>query len=43
MLALSEIQWCKPEDKNFDRFMSSFKAESAQILDTLGYNYRKPE
>lgn len=43
MLALSEIQWCKPEDKNFDRFMTSFKAESARILDTLGYSYRKPE
>jgi hexosaminidase len=43
MLALSEVQWCKPEDKNFDRFMASFKAESARILDTLGYSYRKPE
>ena len=43
MLALSEIQWCQPENKNFDRFMTSFKAESARILDTLGYNYRKPE
>lgn len=43
MLALSEIQWCKPEDKDFDRFMASFKAKSAKILDTLGYNYRRPE
>ena len=40
MAALSEIQWCKPSDKNFDRFASSMKAESFKIYDILGYNYR---
>ena len=41
MAALSEIQWCKPSDKDFDRFASSMKAESFKIYDNLGYNYRK--
>ena len=41
MCALSEIQWCKQEDKNFDRFSSSMRAESFKIFDKLGYNYRK--
>lgn len=41
MCALSEIQWCKSSDKNFDRFASSLKTESFKIFDTLGYNYRK--
>jgi hexosaminidase len=41
MAALSEIQWCKSSDKNFDRFASSMKAESFKIYDILGYNYRK--
>ncbi len=41
MAALSEIQWCKPSDKDFDRFASSMKAESFKIYDILGYNYRK--
>lgn len=40
MTALSEVQWCKPEDKNFERFTSSLKAESFRIFDILGYNYR---
>ena len=41
MAALSEIQWCKSSDKDFDRFASSMKAESFKIYDILGYNYRK--
>ena len=41
MAALSEIQWCKAEDKDFDRFTSSLKAESFPIYDILKYNYRK--
>ena len=41
MSALSEIQWCKPEDKNFDRFSKALHEESFKIYDTMGYNYRK--
>ena len=41
MCALSEVQWCKSEDKNFDRFTSSMRNESFKIFDALGYNYRK--
>lgn len=41
MCALAEVQWCKEEDKNFDRFASALKAGSFKIFDTLGYNYRK--
>lgn len=41
MTALSEIQWCKPEDKNLDRFKAALQAESFKIFDILGYNYRK--
>jgi len=41
MCALSEIQWCKQGDKNFDRFSNAVRSESFKIFDALGYNYRK--
>ena len=41
MCALSEIQWCAKDAKDFDRFASALRAESFKIFDTLGYNYRK--
>ena len=41
MNALSEVQWCKPEDKDFKRFSEAMRAESFRIFETLGYNYRK--
>ena len=41
MTALSEVQWCKPEDKNLDRFKAALEAKSFKIFDMLGYNYRK--
>ena len=41
MCALSEVQWCKPENKNPERFKAAMKAESFKIFDILGYNYRK--
>lgn len=41
MAALSEIQWCKPSDKNFDRFATAVRERSFKIFDILGYNYRK--
>ncbi len=41
MTALSEVQWCKPEDKNPERYKVAMEAESFRIFDILGYNYRK--
>ena len=41
MLALSETQWCTPENKNYERFLGSLEARALPILDILGYNYRK--
>jgi len=41
MAALSEVQWCTPENKNLERFKSSLQAEAFRIYDVLGYNYRK--
>ncbi len=41
MTALSETQWCKPSDKNYERFMEALRAKSCKIFDILGYNYRK--
>lgn len=41
MTALSEVQWCKPEDKNPERYKAAMEAESFRIFDILGYNYRR--
>jgi len=41
MNALSEVQWCTPENKDFDRFSNALEAESFKIFKALGYNYRK--
>ena len=41
MCALSEIQWCDPKAKNFERFSTSMRNGAFKIFDTLGYNYRK--
>ena len=38
--ALSEVQWCQPENKDWDRFLASLTHESA-MYDILGYNYAK--
>lgn len=38
--ALSEVQWCAPENKSYDRFLKSMK-HYADIYDALGYNYAK--
>lgn len=40
-IALSEVQWCKPENKNLERAQSSFEQHQSKILDILGYNYCK--
>jgi hexosaminidase len=41
MLALSEVQWCRPENKDFDAFKAKFSDHGIRILETMGYNYRK--
>ncbi|MBQ0093384.1 MAG: beta-N-acetylhexosaminidase [Bacteroidales bacterium] len=38
--ALSEVQWCNPENKNLGRFKTSLKEYHLKALDFLGYNYR---
>lgn len=40
MSALSEIQWCEPENKIYERFLENMD-DMAEIYDILGYNYAK--
>lgn len=40
MAALSEVQWCSPENKSWDRFLDSAD-EICAIYDMMGYNYAK--
>lgn len=41
LLAISEVQWCAPENKDFDRFKASVINHEFPILDIKGYNYCK--
>ena len=43
LMGISEVQWCKPENKNYERFCNSLKTHELPILDLLGYNYRTPD
>ena len=40
LAALSEVQWCQPETKNWERFLDSAD-EFCAIYDMAGYNYAK--
>lgn len=40
MTALSEVQWCQPEVKNWERFTKSIPHATA-AYDLMGYNYAK--
>ena len=40
MCALSEVQWCDADNKDYDRFVTSL-AHTAEILDAAGYTYCK--
>ena len=40
MAALSEVQWCQPENKNWERFLESAD-DFCAIYDMAGYNYAK--
>ena len=41
MLALSEVQWCAPENRDFERFKNAVVNHEFKILDTAGYTYAK--
>ena len=41
LCALSEVQWCASEAKDYNRFRQSLE-HTFQILDAMGINYRKP-
>jgi len=41
MLALSEVQWCQPANKDFEAFKTKLAEHELKILETMGYNYRK--
>lgn len=41
LAALSEVQWCRPENKNFERFKTSLVGHHFAIYDTMGYTYSK--
>ena len=38
MAALSEVQWCHPDNKDWNRFLESAD-DFCSIYDTMGYNY----
>ena len=38
--ALSEVQWSKPGNKNYDRFVEKMDAKHFKIMKILGYGYR---
>jgi hexosaminidase len=40
MAALSEVQWCQPENKSWDRFFDSAD-DFCRIYDIMGYNHGK--
>ena len=41
MLALSEVQWCRSENKDFEAFLTKLREHELKIMETLGYNYRR--
>ena len=40
LCALSEVQWCAPETKDYERFSAALN-HTYEILDAMGLNYRK--
>lgn len=40
MTALSEVQWCQPENKDWNRFTKSV-TKATEAYDMMGYNYGK--
>ena len=40
LLALSEVQWCQPGQRDPERFMRVLREHQYAVLDAAGYNYR---
>ena len=40
MSALSEVQWCQPSNKDYDRFLDKM-SRMVKVYQALGYNYSK--
>ena len=40
MLALAEVQWCTPGNRDFARFHAALVGHQEAVLSELGYNYR---
>ena len=40
LFALSEVQWCKAENKDYERFSRVVREHELKIMDILGYSYR---
>ncbi|MGN1215935.1 MAG: beta-N-acetylhexosaminidase [Candidatus Cryptobacteroides sp.] len=43
LCAMSEVQWCQPEIKDWDRFNAALRGNSFRILTNLGYNFRNKD
>lgn len=43
LCAMSEVQWCEPAIKDWDRFNSALRGKSFKILKNLGYNFRNKD
>ena len=41
LLALSEVQWCAPQNKNYNRFKEAVVNHEFPIFDKAGYTYAK--
>lgn len=41
LLALSEVQWCAPENKDYVRFVRAVTGHGFKALDCAGYTYAK--
>ena len=41
LMALSEVQWCKPENKDFEGFRTKLSEHELKILEVMGYTYRR--
>ena len=41
LLAISEVQWCAPGNKDFGRFKEDLNSHELPVLEKLGVNYRK--
>ncbi|MBQ0077314.1 MAG: beta-N-acetylhexosaminidase [Bacteroidales bacterium] len=41
VFAISEVQWCSSERKDYTRFLQSVEGHQIKILELMGYNYCK--